>query len=423
MDEEFLQFIWKFRLLENNLRTTDGQQLEIIKPGDQNSDSGPDFFNAMIDLGGTKWAGNVECHLKASDWFKHGHHTDASYDNIILHVVYTYDECILREDGTPLTTVEVSHYIRHRAMDIYRHWLRNRQGIPCSQMIGSIERIYFSDWLASLMIERMERKVEIIRKVWSTSGMDFNQLFNLYLFRSFGQKINMVPFELLFKSIPANVLSVARNDRLVTEALMYGQAGMLNDKYPDTYPILLKKQYACLREEHQLIPVDKHIWHFLRLRPPAFPTIRISQLAGLVNKYKFPVDVLLAQRNMDELMEILSEDASPYWENHYMFGKRTNRHPVRLGDDTIRSIILNLVIPFLVMRDDKDPGKSYTYIQKMLEDLDPENNSIIRYYKSLGFRPENAADSQAMIELRTQYCNYKRCLDCRIGYRLLKRFS
>jgi hypothetical protein len=423
MDEEFLQFAWKFRLFENNLRSTMGESVEVIRPGEHNRDSGPDFFNAMVRLGGTKWVGNIECHVKSSDWYLHGHHLDKAYDNVILHVVFEHDDVVLISDGSSLPTLEASKYLKLKALDIYRHWLRNRSSIPCSQMISSLDRVHFKDWLTYLSISRIERKTSELKEIWENSHTDFNSLFFIFLFRSFGQKINTLSFELLMKSIPLHLLQKFRDDRLLLEALLFGQAGMLNEAYDEGYPRMLEKLYRNQKSQYDLQPMEPHLWKFLRLRPPSFPTIRISQLAGLINKHRFLPDLLLGDKSHKELVEALSSEASEYWKTHYLFGRSTNKHSVSLGGDAKRLIILNLVNPFKLLRPGAGKSKVISQVTKILEEMEPENNSIIRQFKELGFRAENAAESQAMIELRTQYCNFRRCLSCRIGYRLLKQYS
>jgi hypothetical protein len=421
MTEEFIHYLWQFRLLKPGLNTADGEPLTVLHPGNANRDGGPDFFNSRIRIGDTVWAGNVEIHINASDWFRHKHHKDKAYDNVILHVVYTNDLQVFDRNQKRIPTVSVKGCFDDAIYDRYKGFLGNHLWVPCEQLIRSIPDIHFDQWASALAVERLEQKTLLIRKSWEMSGYNWDETFYQNLMKAFGFKINALPFELLAKSLPLKVLLKHRDNLLQLEALLFGQARMLDRTFSEEYPGILKAEYHFLQRKYSLKPIDGGLWKFLRLRPSNFPSLRIAQLAVLFASAENLFASILELQTLKYIEELFSVKASDYWDTHFLFGKTSSARPKILGESSIRLIILNLIIPFLFfygmekgIADVKENGI------KMLELLPGENNSDLAHWKRLGMPVTNALNTQALIQLKTQYCENKRCLVCRIGNQLLE---
>ncbi len=404
---------------KTELKTTAGEPLEILAPGRRNTDAGPDFFNARIKIGETVWAGNVEVHLRASDWNRHIHDKDKAYDNVILHVVGADDKSVVRTTGQPLPAFEMRYNPQLEAR--YDALLQSADWIPCGHRAANIALFRIKHFLSRLLVERLEQKSAQINDTLAATRNDWHEAFHQLLFRAFGFGVNALPFELLAKSIPPAAIAKQRASLLQIEALLFGQAGLLNDDLPDDYHAALKKEYLFLRNKYSLKPIEPHLWKFLRIRPSNFPTIRIAQLAQLLSR---PVDIseqVLAFGSISELQALFAVQASDYWNTHYHFGKESKKQPKPLGKSSAQRIIINLIVPYLFAY-----GKAHAnepLCEKalaILETLPPESNHIIAGWKHLGIAPENAFYAQSLIQLKTAYCNSKQCLSCAIGIGLLK---
>ena len=422
MTEDYLQYAWKYQMFNGPLKTSGNERVLVISTGDLNKDSGPDFFNAQVVIGGTRWAGNVEIHINSSDWYRHGHQKDEAYDNVILHVVYNNDKQVFNRDGSEIPVLELRNYLKVKAYKVYRYLIRNRAGIPCQDMISAVDPIHITAWKEALLAGRLERKVEILEKELKHHNMDMEKLFIVNLFRVFGYKVNKLPFELTGKSIPVRAIKFARSDLICIEALLFGQAGMLEGKFREKYLRAIRKEYQYLKSKYGLEPVEGHLWKYMRLRPVNFPTIRLAQLASLIHREGTGWGGTLLHKDYKQIKEIFRVEVSDYWKEHFLFGKKTKKHKVSIGPDLANQIVINLLLPFSVLRsrlegrNDKIEG-----LAEILYDVAAEENSITRYFSELGLKPDHAADSQSLIELKTQFCDFKRCLDCRIGHIILKR--
>jgi len=421
MKEEFLHFIWEFSLFDSsNLVAVSGEKIEIIAIGQHNTNAGPDFFNAKIKIGDTLWAGNVEVHLRSSDWKRHEHSENKAYDNVILHVVKENDSPIFRANGELLPTL----VLRYNS-DIEKHYealLQSTSWIACEKKIANIELFRVKHFLSRLLAERLERKAQQIYEVLQTTHNDWREAFYQLLFRSFGFGVNALPFELLAKHIPLAAIGKHRHSLIQMEALLFGQAGFLNEETKDEYQQTLQKEYQFLQTKFSLTAMESHIWKFLRLRPSNFPTVRIAQLAKLLHQSEHLIDKIINFRNIDELVLLFTVQASEYWDTHYSFGKISRKSTKTIGVSSAQRIIANLIVPYLFAfgREQADEKLCDKAIE-LLEALPPEKNHITNRWAEIGIYPENAFYSQALIQLKTTYCEKKECLKCAIGAGLLKR--
>lgn len=420
MTEDFLHFIWKYFLLrKKNLKTCDGLNLDVISVGTHNTNSGPDFFNARIKIEETVWAGNVEVHINSSDWNRHNHQLDKAYDNVILHVVLNNDCDIRRTNGEIIHVLQLD--FDRRLYKKYETLLKSKLWIPCEKDIKSIDSLTVISWLNFLMTERLERKSDIIKQ-----NLDFNinaweDTLYIYIARSFGFNLNAVPFELLAKSLPLKYILKQKNSLLQIEALLFGQAGMLENKeIQDDYYLLLKKGYQFLKQKYGLVPIDMHLWKFLRLRPMNFPTIRLSQFASLIYINTGLFSKILEADSINSIEQFFHVEASPYWQSHYTFGNKSRVVNKKIGRDAINNIIINTIVPLLFLYGKlKGLEKFQAKALHLLEQIKPEKNTIIRKWEELGINFENACDTQALLELKKEYCDLKKCLNCRIGLKVI----
>lgn len=422
MTEEFLWHIWKFRLFDSSdLKTTNGELVQVLNVGAHNSDSGPDFFNARIKIDGTEWAGNVEIHTNASDWHKHKHTTDKAYDNIILHVVYEADKKLFRKEGEEIPALELKKRIPQNIYGKYIHLKRSRDWIPCEKQVSSVNEFILNNWLDRLLVERLERKSNAITDLLKQNKNNWEETFYQMLARNFGQKINSEPFEQLAKQLPVSVLAKHKNNLLQIEALMLGTAGMLEKEFKDDYPKELRKEFKFLRSKFKLKAMDSSAWKFMRLHPPNFPTIRISQFANLIYKSSHLFSKVLEATSTKQITSLMSAQASEYWQSHYRFDKPSPKRNKKLGIDSINTIIINTITPFLfIYGKEKGEEKLCDNALSFLEKLLPENNSIIRKWESIGIHPKSSYETQALLQLKNEYCSKKRCLECSVGNALLK---
>lgn len=422
--EDFLHYIWKFRLFHPAVLLTEcGQALEISYTGFQNKDAGPDFQNARIRIGETLWAGNVEVHIQSSDWQKHQHAADDAYNNVILHVVYENDCPVKRKNGDIIPTLVLKERIASDLFSRYENLLKGYLStIPCEHMIGKVAGITWQNWLTRVLIERLEKRSEDVEVSLALNKGDWEATFYQFLAANFGFKTNALPFELLAKSLPQLILAKHKNNALQINALIFGQAGFLNERFAEDYPLQLQKEYVFLKKKYSLNSIDKYIWKFLRLRPLNFPTVRLAQFAALVLCSNHLFSKILAVNQPEQLRELFQEVAvNTYWDNHYHFGKTANCSSKKIGRQSIDNILINTVSLFLfaygkITQTDRFINRGLA----LLENIPAESNSIVKIFTDFGIRIENSYDSQAVIELKNTYCDYKRCLSCGIGNSILK---
>ena len=422
MTEEFLHYIWKYkRFNPTQLETQYGESIQVLKPGDHNSDSGPDFFNAKLKIGKTLWAGNVEIHIRSSDWNRHNHQSDPAYDNVILHVVHENDVKIVRKNGEEIQTLELRGRFDDNSFKKYLQFKGSKSWIPCATQVKSVESFRLNAWLDRLLVERLERKAIAISTELEKNKNNWEETFYQQLARSFGFKVNSEPLELLAKSMPVSIVARHKNSLFQLEALLYGQAGMLEKQFADTYPQYLQNEYIFLQKKYTLKSIDSHLWKFLRLRPSNFPTIRISQFAALIHNSAHLFSQILEVKSPEDIRKLLNVGASEYWLTHYSFDKKSPRKSKVLGIEGVNSTIINTIVPFLFIYGKSNAEEKYVEASlNLLEKIEAEQNSIIANWKRAGIRATTAYQSQALLQLKNEYCSAKRCLECSLGAKLLQ---
>lgn len=419
--EHLLHYVWKHRIFPlKELKTTLGQQLEVVDAGLVNRDAGPDFFNAKIKLDGVLWVGNIEIHTSSSDWAKHGHHTDVAYDNVVLHVASRIDADVYRSNGEaiPQLQMECPEYVRNN----YQELIATDSYPPCYRIIPALSSFTVHSWMSALQMERFEQKAAQLAERLKLCNNHWEDAFFMTLARNFGFGLNGDAFETWAKHIPLRAVDKHRDNLFQIEALFFGQAGILADRNGDDYYLKLKKEYEYLAHKFGLTPMDVTRWRFLRLRPNNFPHIRIAQLACLYHRSYGLLSQLMEKDTLKEIRDVLRGGTSAYWVNHYTFGGCSVSRPKTLSDSSLDLLIVNTVVTFLYAYGiHKGKEEWCTRATAFLEELKPENNHIIRMWQQCGLKVAHAGDSQALIQLKKEYCDKKKCLYCRIGYEYLKR--
>lgn len=422
MKEEFLYFIWKYKLYKGfTLFNLEANSFEIVKQGMQNNDAGPDFIDAAIKVSETTWAGNVEVHIKSSDWDIHKHYTDPAYNNVIIQVVAKHDKDVYTQDGrlVPIMELKISDDLKRK----YVQFSNKSSHIACVGEISKIDKFKLKMWLSNVVIQRLNKKAELVEATLESNKNNWEETFYLLLAKSFGFNVNSVPFERLAKSLPLQILGKHKNSQLQIEALLFGQAGLLDDDFAtDNYYNQLRKEYEFLKNKFGLIPIEKHCWKFLRLRPSNFPTIRIAQFAHLVCKSSSLFSKVVNIENLSKLFDYFECETSKYWETHYTFGKISNKKKKKLGLQATNLLIINTIIPVLFVYGNKigDDNLKDRAIQ-YLEELKPECNKITKEWDEADVQIDSAFYSQALIEQKKTYCDKSLCLKCGIGVEILRK--
>ena len=418
--ERLLHYTWMYKLFPlEELCTAEGQKLEIIDPGLINRDAGPDFFNAKIKIGGILWVGNVELHIRSSDWIKHRHLQDVAYNNVILHVASIIDTDVIRADGQPVPQMQlqIPAYIEQNYLK-----LKQFESTPsCASTFPHLSELFIHGWLSALQEERMEQKMEAIFRRLEFTNYDWERAFFITLARNFGFGLNSDPFEQWAKNIPLEALAKHRDNLMQIEAIFFGQAGFLEEAdIDDPYCQTLHDEYVYLQHKFNLVP-SSSLFKMLRLRPHNFPHLRIAQLAMLYYRKESLFSELMDTELLPQLMKLFQVEVTEYWGNHLHFGCECLGKNRAMSPSSICLIIINTVIPFLNAYG-KFRGNALLNqrAERLQEELMPENNRITRAWAAVGIKPQNAADSQALIQLTHEYCEKKKCLYCRFGYEFMK---
>ncbi len=424
MKEEFLHWLWKNRFFDaGRLCDSEAGTIEIITTGDYNRDSGPDFFNTRLRVDGTAWAGNTEIHVNASDWYRHGHHTDHAYDNVILHLVHNDDAEVYTASGRRLLTLRLE--FDPALWENYIDFVNNPSVLACAGLIAKTDAFMVKHWLWSLAVNRLERKSNEIREMLGKTGSDWEETLYRLISRYFGFRVNTGPFEMLSSRLPLKIIRKHSDNITQVEALLFGTAGLLDEALfreavTDDYYLLLTREYRVLKAKYSLQPVDGWMWKFHRLRPANFPTVRLSQLASLLTHSDGLFSRVLESRDRESLRALLSVRASAYWNNHYIFGMVVPATAGRAGRQSADLLIINAIGPVVFVYGKlKQQQERCDWALDILDSLPPEENSVVTDFREAGLIPESAMASQALIELRTLWCRYHRCLDCLIGSSLI----
>ena len=424
MTEAFLHYLWQHQMLGTGLTTTNGQPVVVHSPGECNHDAGPDFFNARITLGPVEWAGNVELHLKSSDWKQHRHSSDKAYNSIILHVVYEHDSPVVMENGKEPVTLELKPFIHSSLVANYDALMTPSDAhlVPCERRLATVSPFVVHSFLDRLTVERIEAKSEVVRRLLDESRGDWGKTCYWLMAHYFGGKVNALPFELVAKATDLRFLARWKDNPRRIEALLMGQAGFLEGYFEDEYPRQLQADYEALRSGASLTPIDSYLWRFFRIRPSAFPTIRLSQFANLLATSSNLFSTLLEMTDVKVMERLFNCQAADYWDTHYKFDQPAAKRSVkRVGRMLTDSLIINAWIPLLFVYGEVRGQQQYKeQALDLLQQLPAEDNNIVRRFAPAALVPENAAQSQALIQLYNNYCSSRRCLNCHIGHAIIR---
>ena len=427
MPEDFLQYVWRYRVFQStDLMTTNHQPLLVYHPGQQNFSGGPDFLNARIKIGDALWCGHVEIHIRSSDWRRHGHTDDGSYKNVILHVVMEHDEDIYLHAPGDLPVLEMKRLIPEKQLERYGHWLGSKTWISCQKQFPAELPLIWTSWKDRLLVERLEQKSSGVLELLHETGGDWAETFYRKLARNFGFKANADAMEMLAASLPYKTVQRHRSDPFQVLAMLYGQAGLLNEMFADEFPNQLRQEYYFLQKKYDLHPLNASIWNYGRLRPFNFPCIRIGQFAQLLVLQEHLLSLFLNSGDISRFRAILDLPAHPYWNDHFRFdtkvGPAMKNKERRPGSDSVDNILINTVAVFLFTYGKHKCSQQHIDTALLiLESCNPEHNNIIRKWDELGVQSKNSADTQSLIQLYRVYCTARRCLQCAVGIQLLKK--
>ncbi|MEP7231300.1 MAG: DUF2851 family protein [Ginsengibacter sp.] len=422
MKEDLLQYIWQFQYFNNKeLQTTSGEKIQIQFQGAHNSNQGPDFSEAKIKIGKTLWAGNVELHINSSDWNLHRHSSDDHFKNIILHVVWNHDIEITGPNNHVLPTLQLQDRVSNLLLDKYRELMASARFIPCENQVHKVNELTLTNWKQRLMAERLAFKSEKVLTILKQTNFHWEETFWRLIANNFGLKVNSSFFQKIAESLPVAIIAKHKNSIHHLEAFLFGQAGLLNKNFDEKYPAMLQKEFKFYKQKYKLNAIDGELF-FLRMRPANFPTIRLAQLAVLIHNSEHLFSKVKDSNEAKEVKQMLDVTANDYWNYHYLFDEETGFKKKAMGVQMINNIIINTVAPVLFAYGIHHDEKAYKEkAVKWLEDISAEKNAITKGFERLDFSNKNALDSQALIQLKNEYCNKKLCLHCAIGNSLLKR--
>lgn len=423
ISERLLQFIWQFQKFNNeNLVTeNDHEPIQVIQIGNFNTNAGPDFLEAKLQIGSMLWAGNIEIHIKASDWNVHKHAENMAYDSVILHIVWENDLDIFRKNGQKIPVLSLKNRIEPKLLTTYTHLIENFEPIPCYSQFKNVNNFLKTNMLERTLVARLERKAALILEKLEKNQGDWEQTTYEILAKTMGFGLNSIPFERLASIVPLKIIQKHADQILSVEALLFGAAGFLEQPL-DEYSATLQKEYQFLKAKYGLdYQLNKHEWKFMRLRPANFPTVRLAQFAQMVQKTKSLFSYFLLSESPQSLKNMLKTKPTSYWETRFNFGEKSSETQKGMGQASIDILLINTVAQILAAYSISKIETSYIEkAMELLENIKAENNKITRLWASLGFPPQNAFDSQAQIELYREYCQKKACLSCIIGANILK---
>ncbi|RTZ06520.1 DUF2851 family protein [Flavobacterium bomense] len=422
MKEDFLHYLWKFKKFDTlNLKTFNGEEITIVTVGQYLELAGPDFFNAQITIANQKWAGNVEIHLKSSDWYVHHHEQDSGYENVILHVVWEHDTEVFRSNNSEIPVLELKKYVDKATLENYQSLMAPKSWIFCEKQINKIDGFVFKNWQERLFFERLERKAKSIFDLLEQTNHDWEAVLFCLLAKNFGLNTNGELFFKMAVNIPFSVLRKESFEIENLEALIFGTAGLLDSDKEDTYFKDLKFRYFYLIHKYQLEQGGQAPVQFFKHRPDNFPTIRLSQLANLYHSQVHLFSKISVLNSLKSSYDLFQVSASEYWLNHYQFDKESPKKRKSLSKSFIDLIVINTILP-LQFAFAKSKGEEISEdLIRLLEEVSPEKNAIIDKFKSFGVLAASAFDTQSLLQLKMEYCNAGKCLECAVGMELLKK--
>lgn len=421
MKEDFLHYLWQYHKFDfSNLKTTKGEVITIINSGQYLQLAGPDFFNAQITIANQKWAGNIEIHINSSDWYLHHHESDDNYNNVILHVVWYHDTPVFRKDNTEISVLELKNYVSKNDLHKYHELVTPKSWIFCEKQIESVDKFVLSNWQERLFFERLERKSIFISQLLQETENDWETVLFCLLARNFGLNTNADPFFKMANSIPFSVIRKEAMDVHFLEALLFGQANMIPIDVEDTYPKELQSQYDYFKLKYKLQEPMINPVQFFKHRPDNFPTIRLAQLCMLYHLQRNLFSAINTINSVNEIYQIFDVAVSEYWKTHYNFDKSSARKDKFLSKSFIDLVIINTIIP-IQFAFGKSQGKDVSEnLITLIDSIAPEKNAIVDKFKSFGITSQSALDTQSLLQLKNEYCNAKKCLQCAIGIELIK---
>lgn len=424
MTERLFQFIWQFQHFSlNELHTEQGESLLILHPGLWNSNQGPDFLSAKVKIGETTWAGNIELHIQTSDWYKHFHQEDQNFRNVILHVVWKNDEPPNSSLFKQIPVLELQSRVSVLLLQRYEEIMNNVNFVPCQRNLHVVKELIWIGWKERLLIERLQRKSAYIMDFFEQSNHHWEETFWWIIARNFGIRVNADSFEAIAQTIPVNILTRHKHQIHQLEALLFGQSGLLDKKFEESYPTLLQKEYRYFQKKYQLPKVFVAI-NFFRMRPSAFPSIRLAQLAMLIHQSTHMFSRIKETVLLSEVRLMLNVTANDYWHYHYRFDEISAFKIKNLGDEMVDNILINTIVPVLFAYGSYVGESIYqSRVLGWLGEMASEKNRITKGWEKTGISNRHAYDSQSLTELKTQYCDYKRCLDCAVGNALLRKIE
>ena len=422
MNEDFLQYVWKHKMFSKvDFKTTENENLTILKSGFHNKNAGPDFLNAQLKIEDQTWVGNVEIHLKSSDWYLHNHEIDANYDAVILHVVWENDAVVFMKNNKPIPTLVLKDLVNERVLENYRNLLFTPiKWIPCQNSIATTDKFTFANWKERLFFERLERKSGEITILLAQEKNNYEAVLFQLLAKNFGLKVNGNSFLRLAQSINFPILQKTSFDAHQFAALLFGQAGFLEDEIQDAYHHQLKTTYKYLSHKYTLHSIPNKQFSFFRMRPSNFPTVRIAQLVSLFCKHKNLFSKLIALQDLKDFYALFSVEIPLFWKTHYNFESKSKSSSKKLTKSFVDLLIINTIIPLKFLYQKSSQGVDEEFFLEILKKMKPEKNSIISKFSDFGVAAKNALDTQALLELKNNYCAPKRCLECAIGSSILK---
>jgi hypothetical protein len=422
MKEDFLHYLWQYKKFDfSNLKTFDGELLTIINSGYYSQKAGPDFFNAQIIIGSQKWAGNIEIHLKSSDWYVHHHEKDENYDSVILHVVWENDSPIFRKDNSELPVLELKHYVSKEMLAGYQSLLQPKSWIYCEKEIATIDSFVFKNWQERLFFERLERKSIPIQQLLDATENDWEAVLFCMLAKNFGLNTNGESFLKIAKSIPFSIIRKEGFEVANLEALFFGFAELFPENLEDTYSRDIKSRFDYILHKYQLEKVIIPPVQFFKHRPDNFPTIRLAQLAMLYHLQRNLFSQIIVAKNRADFYELFYGIISEYWQTHYLLDKESPRKRKQFSKSFVDLLIINTIVP-IQFAYAKSQGKEVSEgILALLQEVSPEKNVVIEKFNAFGVASTSAFATQSLLQLKNEYCNFSKCLQCAIGIQLLKQ--
>jgi len=419
--EDFLHYVWQYKKFDfSNLKTISGELLTIINCGNYLQQTGPDFFNAQIVLGNQKWVGNIEIHIKSSDWYLHQHEKDTNYENVILHVVWEHDTPVFRKDNSEIPVLELKNYIKKKELENYRQLIFQKSWIYCENQIAKIDSFVLSNWQERLFVERLERKYMPIEQLLIETGNNWEAVLFCMLAKNFGLNTNGEAFLKIAKSIPFSVIRKESVEVANLESLLFGMADLFPIDAEDSYTKDLKKRFEYLSQKHKLRKMTIEPVQFFKHRPDNFPTIRLAQLAMLYHNQQNLFSKVIVAKKVKDLYQLFEVTTSDYWQTHYQFDKESPKKKKQFSKSFIDLLVINTIVP-IQFAYAKSMGKEASEsLLDLLREVTAEKNIIIEKFSGFGIKAGNAFESQSMLQLKNEYCNYSKCLQCALGIQLLK---